>query len=136
MGRRQEKAEDEGGGDTDLVRGGLELVASNVGDLSSDFDVEALLGIETLSRRLLSTKLAESTDPGTYRSDSGATLSEEAQSWKHVLKTLNSVCDLLDVAAEFLAKCQWCCILQRRSDQAGPVWSCEANLPANECVQS
>lgn len=40
----------EGGGDTDLIRGGLELIAGNIGDLCSDLDVKALLSIETLSQ--------------------------------------------------------------------------------------
>jgi hypothetical protein len=77
----------------ELVGGGLELGAGQLGDLSSDGLVEALEGVETSA-------------------DSGTTLSQVAQVGKSGLDTLDVTVELGDVARELLAKSKGSGVLQ------------------------
>lgn len=77
----------------ELVGGGLELGAGQLGDLGSDGLVEALEGVETST-------------------DSGTTLSQEAQVGDSSLDTLDVTVELGDVARELLAKSKRSGVLQ------------------------
>lgn len=80
-------------GNPDLVGRSVELETGDFGDLSSDLDVEAYLGVQASS-------------------NGSTTLGEEAEAGEDVFDACNAVGDLLHVAAEFLAEGKGCRVLQ------------------------
>jgi hypothetical protein len=78
------------------------MVPSDFRNLSSNFDIESLAGIQSLDVDGVGL-VSELNDQITHGSDCCTTLRKKTQSWQYVMYAGNGISQLLDVATKFLS---------------------------------